>query len=108
VQCFTEWNFAEGLPQLEKAKMLAPANPTANDLLGRIVVYLGRVDEAERQARQAVELDPFLWRRSSISVASFSMPENWMKQTRAGAKWQKYSRLPLESPMAGAGRGAAK
>ena len=58
VQCFTEWNFAEGLPQLEKAKMLAPANPTANDLLGRIVVYLGRVDEAERQARQAVELDP--------------------------------------------------
>jgi serine/threonine-protein kinase len=50
VQCFTEWNFAEGLPQLEKAKMLAPANPTANDLLGRIVVYLGRVDEAERQA----------------------------------------------------------
>jgi serine/threonine-protein kinase len=58
VQCFTEWNFAEGLPQLEKAKMLAPANPTANDLLARIVVYLGRVDEAERQARQAVELDP--------------------------------------------------
>src|SRR5438477_9730795 len=58
VQCFTEWNFAEGLPQLEKAKMLAPANPTANDLLGRILVYLGRVDEAERQARQAVELDP--------------------------------------------------
>src|SRR4029079_1892400 len=58
VKCFTEWNFAEGLPELQKAKDLAPANPTANDLLARIVVYLGRVDEAERQARQAVELDP--------------------------------------------------
>src|SRR5204863_975858 len=58
VQCFTEWNFAEGLPQLQKAKTLAPANPTANDLLARVIVYLGRIDEAERQARQAVELDP--------------------------------------------------
>jgi len=27
-------------------------------LLARIIVYLGRFDEAERQARQAVELDP--------------------------------------------------
>ena len=34
------------------------ANPTANDLLARVIVYLGRLDEAERQARQAVELDP--------------------------------------------------
>ena len=58
VRCFTEWNFAEGLPELQLAKKLSPANPTANDLLGRIVVYLGRIDDAERQARQAVELDP--------------------------------------------------
>jgi TolB-like protein len=58
VHCFTEWNFAEGLPELEQAKKLSPANPTANDLLARIVVYLGKVEEAERQARQAVELDP--------------------------------------------------
>ena len=58
VYCFTEWNFAEGLPQLQKAKTLAPANPTANDLLARVIVYLGRIDEAERQAREAVELDP--------------------------------------------------
>lgn len=58
VRCFTEWNFAEGLPELQLARKLSPTNPTANDLLARIVVYLGRIDEAERQARQAVELDP--------------------------------------------------
>jgi TolB-like protein/tetratricopeptide (TPR) repeat protein len=58
VRCFTEWNFAKGLPELQLAKKLSPTNPTANDLLARIVVYLGRIDDAERQARQAVELDP--------------------------------------------------
>jgi len=46
------------LSELKRAKELSPANPTANDLLARIIVYLGRFDEAERQAQQAVELDP--------------------------------------------------
>ena len=55
---FTEWRFAEGLGELKRAKELAPANPTANDLLARVIVYLGRLDEAEKQGRQAVELDP--------------------------------------------------
>ena len=58
VRCFVDWKFAEGLAELQRAKDLSPANPTANDLLARIIAYLGRVDEAERQARQAVELDP--------------------------------------------------
>jgi len=58
VRCFVDWNFADGLAELKRAKELSPANPTANDLLARIIVYLGRFDEAERQARQAVELDP--------------------------------------------------
>jgi TolB-like protein len=58
VRFFTEWRFAEGLSELERAKELAPANPTANDLLARVIVYLGRLDEAEKQGRQAVELDP--------------------------------------------------
>ncbi len=58
VRFFTEWKFAEGLSELKRAKELAPANPTANDLLARVIVYLGRLDEAENQARQAVELDP--------------------------------------------------
>jgi serine/threonine-protein kinase len=58
VRFFTEWKFAEGLSELKRAKELSPANPTANDLLARVIVYLGRLDEAENQGRQAVELDP--------------------------------------------------
>jgi TolB-like protein len=58
VRFFIDWKFTEGLTELKRAKELSPANPTANDLLARVIVYLGRVDEAERQARQAVELDP--------------------------------------------------
>jgi serine/threonine-protein kinase len=58
VRCFVDWKFAEGLTELKRAKQLSPANPTANDLLARIIVYLGQVDDAERQARHAVELDP--------------------------------------------------
>jgi serine/threonine-protein kinase len=58
VRCFIDWKFADGLAELKRAKELSPANPTANDLLARIIVYLGRFDEAERQARQAMELDP--------------------------------------------------
>ena len=58
VRCFVDWKFADGLSELKRAKELSPANPTANDPLARIIVYMGRFDEAERQARQAVELDP--------------------------------------------------
>ena len=41
VRFFTEWKFAEGLSELKRAKELSPANPTANDLLARVIVYLG-------------------------------------------------------------------
>jgi serine/threonine-protein kinase len=58
VRFFAEWKFAEGLSELNRAKELSPANPTANDLLARVVVYLGKPEEAEKQCRQAVELDP--------------------------------------------------
>src|SRR5438105_3964833 len=58
VRFFGEWKFADGLRELKRAKELSPTNPTANDLLARVIVYLGRIDEAERQAREAVELDP--------------------------------------------------
>jgi TolB-like protein len=58
VRCFVDWKFNEGLSELKRAKELSPANPTANDLLARVILYLGRLDEAERQARQAAELDP--------------------------------------------------
>jgi len=55
---FVDWKFTEGLNELRRAKELSPSNPMANDVLARAIGYLGRVDEAERQARQAVELDP--------------------------------------------------
>src|SRR5438477_1478026 len=58
VRFFVEWKFAEGLAELRRAKELAPANPTANDLLARVLVYLGQIEEAEKLARQAIELDP--------------------------------------------------
>src|SRR6266850_2457039 len=58
VRFFTEWKFSEGLTELKRAKELSPANPTANDLLARVIVYVGKPDEAEKQARQAVESDP--------------------------------------------------
>ena len=58
VRFFIDWKFAEGIIELKRAKELSPANPTANDLLARAILYLGRLDEAERQARHAVELDP--------------------------------------------------
>ena len=58
VRFFTEWRFAEGLNELKRARELAPTNPTANDLLARMIVYLGKLDEAEKQGRQAVESDP--------------------------------------------------
>jgi TolB-like protein/Flp pilus assembly protein TadD len=58
VRFFVQWKFIEGVNELKRAKELSPANPTAYDLLARVIAYLGRVDEAERQARQVVELDP--------------------------------------------------
>src|SRR5438477_4241800 len=38
VHFFTEWKFAEGLSELKRAKELSPTNPTANDLLVRVIV----------------------------------------------------------------------
>ncbi|HEV3099625.1 MAG TPA: hypothetical protein VGY75_07915 [Candidatus Udaeobacter sp.] len=58
VRFFVDWKFTEGMSELKRAKELSPTNPTANDLLARVILYLGRLDEAERQARYAVELDP--------------------------------------------------
>src|SRR5438067_9898090 len=37
VRFLVEWKFAEGLEELRRAKELSPANPTANDLLGRVL-----------------------------------------------------------------------
>ena len=58
VRFFVDWKFTEGLNELRRARELSPANPTANDLLARVIVYVGQKDEAEKQARHAVDLDP--------------------------------------------------
>ncbi|PYJ19855.1 MAG: hypothetical protein DME99_11490, partial [Verrucomicrobia bacterium] len=58
VRFFVEWKFAEGLAELRRAQQLSPWNPTASDLMARVVVYLGQFQEAEKLARQAIELDP--------------------------------------------------
>ena len=61
VRYFVEWRFPEGLAELRQARQLAPANPTANDLLARVLVYSGQIQEAEALARQTIELDPLLF-----------------------------------------------
>ena len=61
VRFFSEWKFAEGLPELRRANKLEPANPTANDLLSRVLVYLGQTEEAGKLARQEIELDPLAY-----------------------------------------------
>jgi TolB-like protein len=61
VRFFSEWKFAEGLAELRRARELAPANPTANDLLARVLIYVGQIEEAEKLARQAIELDPLAY-----------------------------------------------
>ena len=51
-----------------------------NDLLARVIVYLGKVDEAEKQARHAVELNPvpaYLVCRVT-SLGFFCLPASWM------------------------------
>ena len=61
VRFFSEWKFAEGLAELKRARELAPANATANDLLARVLIYVNQLAEAEKLARQAIELDPLAY-----------------------------------------------
>ena len=72
VRFFIEWKFAEGVDELRRAHQLAPWNPTANDLLARVMVYLGQFDEAEKLAREAIERDPLAYQaRSSLARLLF-------------------------------------
>src|SRR5262245_25225600 len=69
---FAEWRFDEGLAELRRAQQLAPWNPTSNDLLAPVVVYLGQFDEAEKLARQAIEHDPLAYQaRQSLARLLF-------------------------------------
>jgi TolB-like protein/Tfp pilus assembly protein PilF len=72
VRFFIDWKFVEGITAIKRAKELSPANPTANDLLARAILYLGWLDEGERQARHAVELDPLsVIAQSNVARALF-------------------------------------
>jgi serine/threonine-protein kinase len=73
VRFFIEWKFAAGLAELRRAQQLSPWNPTANDLMARVVVYLGQFQEAENLARQAIELDPLAYQpRTSLARVLFT------------------------------------
>jgi len=72
VRFFAQWRFDEGLAELRRAQQLAPWNPSANDLLAPVVVYLGQFNEAEKLARQAIERDPLAYQaRQSLARLLF-------------------------------------
>ena len=85
VRFFVEWKFAEGLAELRRAKELAPANPTANDLLARVLVYLGQIQEAEKLARQAIELDPLAYLARG-NLARILLAEGKLDEADAAAR----------------------
>ena len=101
VRFFTEWKFAEGLGELKRAKELSSANPTVNDLLGRAMVYVGNPDEAEKQVRHAVEMDPLasapmnnlariLWYRGKLNEADAAARKSAELQPSSASsrRWQ--------------------
>jgi TolB-like protein/Flp pilus assembly protein TadD len=101
VRFFTEWKFAEGLSELKQAIELSSANPTVNDLLGRAMVYVGNPDEAEKQVRHAVEVDPLaafplnnlariLWYRGKVDEADAAARKSAELQPSSASsrRWQ--------------------
>jgi serine/threonine-protein kinase len=85
VRFFIEWKFAEGLAELRRAQQLSPWNPTASDLLSRVVVYFGQFEEAEKLARQSIELDPLAY-QARISLARVLFTERKLDETEAAAR----------------------
>jgi len=85
VRFFVDWKFTEGLNALRRAKDLAPANPTANDLLARVIVYVGQKDEAEKQARHAVDLDPLSF-AANLNLARVLFYEGKLDEAEAAAR----------------------
>jgi TolB-like protein/Flp pilus assembly protein TadD len=85
VRFFIEWKFAEGLAELTRAQQLSQWNATANDLMGRVVVYLGQFQEAEKLARQAVELDPLAY-QARTSLARILFTEGKLDEADASAR----------------------
>jgi TolB-like protein/Flp pilus assembly protein TadD len=85
VRFFIDWKFAEGLDELRVAQQLSPWNPTTNDLMARVVVYLGHFPEAEKLARQAIEVDPLAYQARS-SLARILFTEGKLDEAEASAR----------------------
>jgi serine/threonine-protein kinase len=85
VRFFAEWRFDEGLAELRRAQQLAPWNPSANDLLAPVVVYLGKFDEAEKLARQAIERDPLAY-QARQSLARLLFVQGKLNDAEAAAR----------------------
>jgi serine/threonine-protein kinase len=82
---FAEWKFDEGLAELRRAQQLAPWNPITNDLLAPVVVYLGRFEEAEMLARQAIERDPLAY-QARQSLARLLFVQGKLDEAEAAAR----------------------
>jgi len=85
VRFFIEWKFAEGVNEIRRAQQLAPWNPAANDLLARVMVYLGQFDEAEKLARQAIERDPLAY-QARASLARLLFVQGKLDEADAAAR----------------------
>jgi TolB-like protein len=85
VRFFVDWKFDGGMAELRRANQLSPWNPTANDLLARVVVYLGQFQEAEKLSRQAIELDPLAY-QARISLARTLFVEGKLDEAEASAR----------------------
>jgi serine/threonine-protein kinase len=85
VRFFIQWRIADGLAELRSAQQLAPWNPTANDLLARVMVYLGQFDEAEKLALQAIERDPLAY-QARASVARLLFVQGKLDEADASAR----------------------
>jgi serine/threonine-protein kinase len=82
---FAEWKFEQGLAELRRSQQLAPWNPTTNDLLAPVVVYLGRFEEAEKLARQAIERDPLAY-QARQSLARLLFVQGKLDEAEAAAR----------------------
>ena len=85
VRFFAEWKFEAGVEALRRANQLSEWNATVNDLLSRVVVYLGQFDEAEKLALRAVELDPLNY-EARVSLARVFWVQGKLEQAEASAR----------------------
>jgi TolB-like protein/Tfp pilus assembly protein PilF len=58
VLCWHEWNFAEGVRQVERAVSLSPNIAEAHWVLGTALPLVGRLQDGITAMRRALELDP--------------------------------------------------